>query len=107
MIQKAAEVYESNKSKRVPKFKAKDYGHSVGSYQVTMQVLESATRHFKSKYGFQCHQIAIHRDEGCCPKNAKGDPTSLVINHHTHFEFIALEKILERIGGTSQSKSIK
>ena len=95
MIQQAIEAYEANKSKRAPKFRAKDYEHSAVALikpDTTMQDLEALAKHFESKYGFQCYQIAIHRDEGHYPKNVKGDPTPLEINHHAHFEFITLDK---------------
>ena len=95
MIQQAIEAYEANKSKRAPKFRAKDYEHSAVALikpDTTMQDLEVVAKHFETKYGFQCYQIAIHRDEGHYPKNVKGDPTPLEINHHAHFEFITLDK---------------
>lgn len=95
MIRQAIEAYEANKSKRAPKFRAKDYAHSAVALikpDTTMQDLEVVAKHFESKYGFQCYQIAIHRDEGHYPKNVKGDPTPLEINHHAHFEFITLDK---------------
>ena len=53
----------------------------------TMQDLEKLTEHFIKKYGFQCYQIAIHRDEGHI--NEQGEK---VINHHAHLEFITLDK---------------
>ncbi|MCR2063236.1 mobilization protein, partial [Campylobacter helveticus] len=52
-----------------------------------MQDLEKLAQHFSDKYGFQCYQIAIHRDEGHI--NEKGQK---VINHHAHMEFITLDK---------------
>lgn len=53
----------------------------------TMQDLEKLAEHFKKKYGFQCYQIAIHRDEGHI--NEQGEK---VINHHSHLEFVMLDK---------------
>lgn len=53
----------------------------------TMADLEKLSEHFKRKYGFQCYQIAIHRDEGHI--NELGEK---VINHHAHLEFITLDK---------------
>ncbi|HDX6250728.1 TPA: hypothetical protein RPV88_001976, partial [Campylobacter fetus subsp. venerealis] len=41
----------------------------------------------KKKYGFQCYQIAIHRDEG--HKNENGE---IVPNLHAHLEFITLDR---------------
>lgn len=53
----------------------------------TMQDLERLSKHFNDKYGFQCYQIAIHRDEGHLDENGEKQ-----INHHAHLEFITLEK---------------
>lgn len=53
----------------------------------TMQDLERLSKHFSDKYGFQCYQIAIHRDEGHIEENGERQ-----INHHAHLEFITLDK---------------
>lgn len=53
----------------------------------TMQDLERLSKHFSDKYGFQCYQIAIHRDEGHIDENGERQ-----INHHAHLEFITLDK---------------
>ena len=52
-----------------------------------MQDLERLSKHFSDKYGFQCYQIAIHRDEGHIDENGERQ-----INHHAHLEFITLDK---------------
>ncbi|BCZ20069.1 hypothetical protein NHP190012_17110 (plasmid) [Helicobacter sp. NHP19-012] len=52
-----------------------------------MQDLEKLVKHFKTKYGFQCYQIAIHRDEG--HRDEYGDT---IINHHAHLEFVTLDE---------------
>ena len=52
-----------------------------------MQDLEKLAEHFKTKYGFQCYQIAMHRDEGC--ENENGE---IVPNLHAHLEFITLDR---------------
>ena len=52
----------------------------------TMQDLERLSKHFNDKYGFQCYQIAIHRDEGHIDENGEKQ-----INHHAHLEFITLD----------------
>ncbi|ECO3418649.1 mobilization protein, partial [Campylobacter jejuni] len=52
-----------------------------------MNDLENLSKHFQEKYGFQCYQIAIHRDEGHI--NEQGEK---IINHHAHIEFITLDK---------------
>ncbi|EMH06794.1 hypothetical protein HMPREF1407_00131, partial [Helicobacter pylori GAM244Ai] len=53
----------------------------------TMSDLEKLAEHFEIKYGFQCYQIAIHRDEGYMDENNQPH-----INHHAHMEFITLNK---------------
>ncbi len=53
----------------------------------TMSDLEKLAEHFEMKYGFQCYQIAIHRDEGYMDENNQPH-----INHHAHMEFITLNK---------------
>lgn len=52
-----------------------------------MQDLERLSKHFSDKYGFQCYQIAIHRDEGHIDENGERQ-----INHHAHLEFVTLDK---------------
>ncbi|EDP5291990.1 mobilization protein, partial [Campylobacter jejuni] len=52
-----------------------------------MNDLENLSKHFQEKYGFQCYQIAIHRDEGHI--NEQGEK---IINHHAHMEFVTLDK---------------
>ncbi|WP_199768462.1 coiled-coil domain-containing protein [Helicobacter salomonis] len=54
----------------------------------TMQDLERLADHFKTKYGFQCYQIAIHRDEGHID-----DEDKVQINHHAHMEFVMLDEL--------------
>ncbi len=54
----------------------------------TMSDLEKLAEHFEVKYGFQCYQIAIHRDEGYIDENTQ-EPH---INHHAHMEFVTLNK---------------
>ncbi|HEC1733708.1 TPA: mobilization protein, partial [Campylobacter coli] len=53
----------------------------------SMNDLKNLSKHFQEKYGFQCYQIAIHRDEGHF--NEQGEK---LINHHAHMEFITLDK---------------
>lgn len=52
-----------------------------------MEDLEKLAKHFEEKYGFQCYQIAIHRDEGHIDEEG-----NKVINHHAHMEFVTLNK---------------
>ena len=72
------------------KFQAKSYEWSAVvniKSDTTMKDLERLAEHFETKYGFQCYQIAIHRDEGHI-----NDYGEKVINHHAHLEFITLDK---------------
>ncbi|WP_199763848.1 coiled-coil domain-containing protein [Helicobacter bizzozeronii] len=55
--------------------------------ETTMQDLEKLATHFKTKYGFQCFQIAIHRDEGHIDDEGKEQ-----INQHAHLEFVTLDE---------------
>ncbi|HDX6248743.1 TPA: hypothetical protein RPV63_001971 [Campylobacter fetus subsp. venerealis] len=87
IIAKAKENYTQNTGQ---KFQAKSYEWSAVCNikpETTMQDLEKLAEHFKKKYGFQCYQIAIHRDEG--HKNENGE---IVPNLHAHLEFITLDR---------------
>ena len=90
IIENAINAYNKNKSPKAPNFKAKSYEWSAVvniKPNTTMQDLEKLAEHFETKYGFQCYQIAIHRDEGYI--DDKGEK---IINHHAHLEFITLDK---------------
>lgn len=90
IIENAKEAYERNRKPKSPKFKATSYEWSLVvnlKETSTMQDLEKLSKHFNDKYGFQCYQIAIHRDEGHI--NEQGEK---IINHHAHLEFITLDK---------------
>lgn len=52
----------------------------------TMAELENLAKHFKDKYGIQCYQIAIHKDEGY------KDETGTHLNNHAHMEFVTLDE---------------
>lgn len=87
IIENAKEQYTKRTGQ---KFQAKSFEWSAVCNikpDTTMQDLEKLAEHFNHKYGFQCYQIAIHRDEGHI--NEKGEK---VINHHAHMEFITLDK---------------
>ena len=89
IIENAINAYNKNKSPKAPNFKAKSYEWSAVvniKSDTTMQDLEKLAKHFETKYGFQCYQIAIHRDEGYIENGEKH------INHHAHLEFITLDK---------------
>ena len=87
IIKEAIQKYTENTRQ---KFQAKSYEWSAVCNikpETTMQDLENLAKHFNDKYGFQCYQIAIHRDEG--HKNTQGE---IEINQHAHMEFITLDK---------------
>lgn len=87
IIQEAIESYTSRTGQ---KFQAKSYEWSAVvnlKPDSTMADLENLAAHFNKKYGFQCYQIAIHRDEGYIDEQGNKQ-----INHHAHLEFITLDK---------------
>lgn len=64
------------------KFQSKSYEWSAVvnlKPSSTMAELQKLATHLQEKYGFQCYQIAIHRDEGHINEQGKK-----VLNHHAH-----------------------
>lgn len=87
IITRAKEAYTSRTGQR---FQAKTYEWSAVCNikpDTTMDDLKRLAQHFSDEYGFQCYQIAIHRDEGHIDEDGKKQ-----INHHAHLEFITLDK---------------
>lgn len=87
IIKNAIEKYTEHTGQR---FQAKSYEWSLVvniKPDTSMNDLQELSKHFQEKYGFQCYQIAIHRDEGHF--NEQGEK---LINHHAHMEFITLDK---------------
>ena len=87
IVNKAQEAYTKRTGQ---KFQAKSYEWSaVVNLKPTssMEDLAKLAKYFKDKFGFQCYQMAIHRDEGHF--NDQGEK---VINHHAHLEFITLDE---------------
>lgn len=87
IISEAKETYTRRTGQR---FQAKTYEWSAVCNikpDTTMDDLKRLAQHFSDKYGFQCYQIAIHRDEGHIDEDGKEQ-----INHHAHLEFITLDK---------------
>ncbi|EGN1093492.1 mobilization protein, partial [Campylobacter coli] len=87
IIKNAIEKYTEHTGQR---FQAKSYEWSLVvniKPNTSMNDLQELSKHFQEKYGFQCYQIAIHRDEGHF--NEQGEK---LINHHAHMEFITLDK---------------
>ena len=86
MINRAIETYTERTGQ---KFQSKSYEWSAVvnlKPSSTMQDLEKLAEHLQEKYGFQCYQIAIHRDEGHFENGEK------IFNHHAHLEFITLDR---------------
>ena len=87
IIKEAIQKYTENTRQ---KFQAKSFEWSAVvniKSDTTMQDLENLAKHFNDKYGFQCYQIAIHRDEGHKDENGEKQ-----INQHAHMEFITLDR---------------
>ncbi|BDB64183.1 hypothetical protein T36_0630 [Helicobacter cinaedi] len=93
IVENAKEAYRKHTGQR---FQSKSFEWSAVCNikpDTTMQDLEALAKHFETKYGFQCYQIAIHRDEGHYPLLENGERSKeLAINHHAHLEFITLDK---------------
>lgn len=88
MIANAMEVYKS-KFKQTNQAKSYLWSAVVNLKESsTMQDLENLTAHINKKYGFQCYQIAIHRDEGHIDR----DSGKKIMNYHAHLEFVTLDK---------------
>ena len=90
IISQAIENYNKNKAPKAPKFKAKNYEWSAVvniKPETKMDDLKKLAEHLNKKYGFQCYQITIHRDEGHINDDGEKE-----INHHAHLELITLDK---------------
>ncbi|WP_199765379.1 coiled-coil domain-containing protein, partial [Helicobacter felis] len=88
LVLKAMEDYKAHVGQS---FQAKSYLWSAVvniKPETTMQDLERLAAHFKNKYGFQCYQIAIHRDEG-----HKDEEGNIRLNQHAHLEFVTLDSV--------------
>lgn len=90
IVENAKQAYFNTSKARNKAFQAKNYEWSAVvniKSETTMNDLKKLAQHFSDKYGFQCYQIAIHRDEGHINDNGEKE-----INHHAHLEFITLDK---------------
>ena len=90
IVENAKQAYFNTSKARNKAFQAKNYEWSAVvniKPETTMNDLQKLAQHFSDKYGFQCYQIAIHRDEGHINDNGEKE-----INHHAHLEFITLDK---------------
>ena len=90
IIENAKQAYFNTSKARNKAFQAKNYEWSAVvniKPETTMNDLKKLAQHFSDKYGFQCYQIAIHRDEGHINDDGEKE-----INHHAHLEFITLDK---------------
>lgn len=89
MIREAIDAYNRTKKPKAPKFKSKSYLWSAVvniKEDTTMDDLKRFTNALQKKYGFQCYQIAIHRDEGHFDNGEKKH------NFHAHLEFVTLDR---------------
>ncbi|WP_233704963.1 hypothetical protein [Helicobacter felis] len=87
IVSKATQDYKKHVGQS---FQAKSYLWSAVvniKPDTTMQDLEQLATHFNTKYGFQCYQIAIHRDEGHVNDEGKDE-----LNQHAHLEFVTLDE---------------
>ena len=90
IVENAKQAYFNTSKARNKAFQAKNYEWSAVvniKPETTMNDLKKLAQHFSDKYGFQCYQIAIHRDEGHINDDGEKE-----INHHAHLEFITLDK---------------
>ncbi|WP_205426585.1 hypothetical protein [Helicobacter suis] len=91
IISKAMQDYKNHVKQ---KFKAGSYLWSAVvniTPNTSIEELKTLANHFQNKYGFQCYQIAIHRDEGVVKESGE-----VVINHHAHMEFVTLDRVTGR-----------
>ena len=90
IIENAKQAYFNTSKARNKAFQAKNYEWSAVvniKPETTMDDLKKLAEHLNKKYGFQCYQITIHRDEGHINDDGEKE-----INHHAHLEFITLDK---------------
>lgn len=86
IIAKAKSAYFKRTKQRC---QAKNYLWSAAlnvKADTTMAELENLAKHFKDKYGIECYQIAIHKDEGYKDENGTH------LNNHAHMEFVTLDE---------------
>ena len=90
IVNRAIETYTKRTGQ---KFQAKSYEWSAvvnlkdKPTQELYKDLRTLALHFQKKYGYQCYQIAIHKDEGHIDENGEK-----CLNLHAHLEFITLDK---------------
>lgn len=90
IIANAKQSYAQNCKAKNKNFQAKSYLWSAVvniEDKHTLYDLESLADFFKTEYGFQCYQIAIHKDEGYIDDNGEKQ-----LNYHAHLEFVTLDK---------------
>ena len=90
IVNRAIETYTKRTGQ---KFQAKSYEWSAvvnlkdKPTQELYEDLKKLRLHFQEKYGYQCYQVAIHKDEGHIDENGEK-----CLNLHAHLEFITLDK---------------
>ena len=103
LLLKATEEY-TKRTGQAPQFREENLRWSAVvniKPDTTIQDLEKLAKHFKEKYGFQCYQYAIHKDEGeplfiddekKIPKLDKNGKQVYAPNLHGHLEFLMLNE---------------
>lgn len=90
IIINAKKSYVENCRARNKKFQAKSYLWSAVvniESKHTLKDLENLANYFRKEYGFQCYQIAMHKDEGYIDDNGNKQ-----LNNHAHLEFVTLDE---------------
>ena len=90
IIANAKKAYAENCKAKNKNFQAKSYLWSAVvniEDKHNLDKLELLAEFFKIEYGFQCYQIAIHKDEGYID-----DDGNKQLNHHAHLEFVTLDE---------------
>jgi len=103
LLNKAVYNY-TKRTNQKPQFKEENLRWSAVvniKSDTTMQDLEKLSDFLNKKYGWQCYQIAIHKDEGTplfedlqktIPKLDKNGNQIYKTNLHAHFEFLMLNE---------------
>jgi len=103
MLLSAVEKY-TKRTHQAPQFREENLRWSAVcniTSEHTLEDLKKLAEHFKEKYGFQCYQYAIHRDEGeklfldkekTKPKLDKAGNQVYRVNYHAHLEFLMLNE---------------
>jgi hypothetical protein len=103
MLLSAVETY-TKRTHQAPQFNEENLRWSAVcniTSEHTLEDLKNLADYYKEKYGFQCYQYAIHRDEGeplfldkkkTKPKLDKDGRQVYRVNYHGHLEFLMLNE---------------